>query len=324
MSNKRYIYNPQTDTFTEIKSMPFKKTVKWIGVITSSFIGAFCLYFLFSYYLPSPKEILLNRDLERLSTQYTKLNDQLLTINSVLDNIKARDGEVYELMLGAKPIDDNIWQGGIGGHDIQGEYIADDVSLDALRNKMNEVERKLVLHSKYLEEVEDAAVHRDNQQRSIPSIKPVRLDQKDAYLRLLSGYGMRMHPIYKVNKMHMGLDFPSPKGTPVIATGDGVVVKVRKDRGGYGRHIVIDHGYGYESLYAHLDKSQVREGQQVVRGEKIGEVGRTGTATATHLHYEVRQNHVPVNPINYCMDGLSPIEFERLVIAASQHNCSFD
>jgi murein DD-endopeptidase MepM/ murein hydrolase activator NlpD len=324
MNKKRYTYDSVTDTFTEYKVNPKKRILKATAYLTSIVVTAFVFYFVFSIYLPSPNEMSLMKRLDELKAEYAQLNMEVNDMTAVLDNIRDRDAEVYQLLLGSQPVDDHIWNGGIGGHDIDGEKITSEISLTALNNSIEEMERKLVLQSKYLEDVEKSALEKDLRLTNIPSIRPIQMSTSDYYLRMLSGYGMRKHPVHKVNKMHTGLDFPAPKGTPVVATGNGKVVRIRKERSGYGRSIIIDHGFGYQSLYAHMDKIDVKEGQEINRGQQIGTVGRTGTATAPHVHYEVRQNDKPINPIHYCMDGLTPEEYHDLLEAASVHNHSFD
>lgn len=324
MVQKQYTYDPNTDSFTEVKVSRRRFAIKAGAYMASVLLMAFGLYVVFSFYLPSPKELSMQRKTEVLKSQYDELNLEVQHMHAVLDNIKKRDAEVYDLLLGEQPVDDFVWEGGIGGHDIEGEHITEDVRINALNNAVEDMERKLVLHSKYLDDVEAAAEENDLRRSNIPSIRPVQMFKSDSYVHLLSGFGMRVHPVHKVNKMHKGIDFPGKRGTPVLATGGGTIKAVKKVRSGYGRHVIIDHGFGYTSLYAHLDKIQVKKGQKVKRGEQIGTLGATGTVTAAHVHYEVRIDGRAVNPIEYCMDGLTPEEYELLVKQACEHNHSYD
>ena len=141
---------------------------------------------------------------------------------------------------------------------------------------------------------------------------------------MASGYGYRIHPMYKVRKMHWGTDFSAPTGTPIYATGDGKVTTYKRSRSGYGRHIVIDHGFGYKTLYGHMSKIEVRRGQRVKRGDVIGYIGSTGSSTAPHLHYEVMKDGRKINPINYFFNDLSPEEYEEMLHISSHSNQSFD
>jgi len=156
---------------------------------------------------------------------------------------------------------------------------------------------------------------------SIPAIQPVA---NKNLKKMASGYGYRIHPIYKVRKMHWGTDFSAPTGTPIYATGDGKVTTYKRSRSGYGYHIVIDHGFGYETLYGHMSKIEVRRGQRVKRGDVIGYIGSTGSSTAPHLHYEVMKDGRKINPINYFFNDLSPEEYEEMLIISSHSNQSFD
>ena len=174
------------------------------------------------------------------------------------------------------------------------------------------------------EDVGWCAAKREVKLASIPSIKPVQEDKLKRKIQHLSGFGYRIHPILKVKKFHKGMDFTAPTGTPIQATGNGVVKRVERKKRGYGTNIIIDHGFGYETLYAHMHEVFVKKGEKVIRGQKIGTVGSTGTSTAPHLHYEVRINGKAVNPIDYCLDGLTPAEYQQLLEKSKIENQSFD
>jgi murein DD-endopeptidase MepM/ murein hydrolase activator NlpD len=193
-----------------------------------------------------------------------------------------------------------------------------------IRQKVDKLKRQMVVQSKSLDEIGKMAKDKEKMLASIPSIKPVRADKLNARVDLLSGFGYRLHPIHKIVKMHAGIDFSAPRGTPIQATGDGVVEEVDSKRGGYGLHIVINHGYGYKTLYGHMSKADVRPGQKIKKGQTIGRVGSSGSSTAPHCHYEVHYKGEPVNPINYVMDGLTPKEYQELVRLAELDNQSFD
>jgi murein DD-endopeptidase MepM/ murein hydrolase activator NlpD len=180
------------------------------------------------------------------------------------------------------------------------------------------------LQSKSLDEILRLAQQKEEMLAAIPSIKPLRSDKLRRDIQLLSGFGWRTHPIHKVRKMHAGIDFSAPKGTSIQATGNGKVIKVERKSTGYGVAVTIDHGYGYQTLYGHMWKVNVEVGEKVVKGQKIGEVGSTGTSTAPHCHYEVIYKGKKVNPIHYCMDGLTPEEYAEMAEAAERLNQSFD
>ena len=175
-----------------------------------------------------------------------------------------------------------------------------------------------------MDDVETLANQREDMLASIPAIKPVRSDKLKRNIRSLSGFGMRMHPIFKRRKMHTGIDFTAPQGVAIHATGNGKIHSIKRIKNGYGTHVIIDHGYGYKTLYAHMSAVDVKKGQKVTRGQVIGKIGNTGTSTAAHLHYEVIYQGKKVNPIHYCMDGLSDTEYQQLVNMAATPNQSFD
>ena len=202
----------------------------------------------------------------------------------------------------------------IRGH-VHTEEVAD------LKTQIAALQRSMVAQSKSLDEVTAMALEYEDRLESIPAIQPVR--NEDLY-RMAGGYGWRLHPIYKVRKFHHGLDFSAPEGTEIFATGDGEVIKVKRLYKGYGRHIVIRHGFGYETLYAHLSKSNVRRGDKVKRGQVIGFVGSTGTSTSSHLHYEVHKDGRKVNPAHYYFNDLSPAEYEQMLEVADLENQSLD
>ena len=192
-----------------------------------------------------------------------------------------------------------------------------------LHERVDKLSRQMDIQSHSLDTILRMANEKETMLASLPSIKPVRIDKLARGLNLLSGFGMRIHPIYKVPKMHTGIDFTAPAGTPIQATGEGKVI--RADRGnGYGNHVIIDHGYGYQTLYAHMSRIDVKVGQEVKRGQSIGLVGSSGTSTAPHCHYEVIFKGQKIDPINYVTDGLTPAEYEQLRKAAISANQSMD
>ncbi|MEM9849852.1 MAG: M23 family metallopeptidase, partial [Bacteroidota bacterium] len=213
-----------------------------------------------------------------------------------------------------------------GGHDQFASLEAGN-STEILRNTLEKADKlkwQLAVQSRSLDTILSEAQRKEEMLASIPSIKPVRSDKLARDIKLLSGFGMRLHPIHKVRKMHAGIDFTAPQGTPIRATGNGKVVKVERRRTGYGNNVTIDHGYGYKTLYAHMYTVDVVLGQKVTKGETIGKVGSTGTSTAPHCHYEVIFKGKKVNPIHYCMDGLTPEEYQAMAEAAGKMNQSFD
>ncbi|MEY3248514.1 MAG: hypothetical protein RL742_557, partial [Bacteroidota bacterium] len=277
-------------------------------------------------YFPSPREQELLREIEQMDDKFAQLNEQLDMMSKVLENVQERDANVHRAVFGMDPIDADVWHGGIGGHDAHPEAAAFKYGAQSLRTsleKMDKLSRQIALQSQSLDTLQELASDKQRMLASIPSIKPVREDRLQKSMNVLSGFGYRIHPVYKVRKFHEGVDFPARVGTAIQATGDGVVKEAGWHQG-YGKCVRISHGYGYETWYAHMSSINVRVGEKVKKGQKIGAVGDTGLSTAPHLHYEVHYKGQPVNPINFCMDGLTPIEYQTLVNSANKANQSLD
>jgi murein DD-endopeptidase MepM/ murein hydrolase activator NlpD len=245
---------------------------------------------------------------------------------SVLDNLHERDAHAYRMIFGMDPIDDNVRMGGIGGHNAYAKY--DNYGetgemMTSLSQRIDLLRRQVNIQSHSLDTILSLANDKETMLASMPSIKPVRSDKLARGVKLLSGFGKRLHPVFKVMRMHNGIDFTAKSGTPIQATGQGKVIKAGRVSG-FGNRVVIDHGYGYQTLYAHMERIDVKVGASVTRGQQIGLVGSTGTSTAPHCHYEVHFQGAPVNPITFVMDGLSPEEYHALQEAAETVNQSFD
>ena len=277
----------------------------------------------FDQYFESPKVRSQKRQIEFLESQLTTMEGQVSDMTGALEELTERDEVIYRNIFGAEPYPDHLRNPGIGGadryRDLRGLEQSEQVI--ALREQMAELERRMVAQGGSFGQLVDLAGSKQEMLESIPAIQPVR---NSDLKRMASGYGYRIHPIYKVRKMHWGMDFSAPTGTEIFATGNGKVVEVKKKYNGYGHHIKIQHGYGYETLYAHMSKILVRKGQRVERGEVIGLVGSTGTSVAPHLHYEVFKEGKRVNPAHYYFNDLSPEQYELLLAASENANQSFD
>ncbi len=327
MGNNKYFYNQQTLQYEKAEKTLKQKIFRSIGIGASILLSFFAFHVLLSLVTVSPREKDLKDELSQVNLVFEDMSLQVDQMSSVLQNIQDRDASVHRVMLGIDPIDQAVWNGGTGGHDKYKNYEQFDYNgeqIKALKQKADRLTQKLAVQSISLDTLESLALDRENMLSSIPSIKPVRADKLKRKMELLSGFGYRIHPIDKIRKMHYGIDFTAPTGTPIYATGKGKVVKVKKSNLGFGNHVIIDHGYGYETLYAHMHNISVELGQEVGKGEAIGTVGNTGRSTAAHCHYEVHLNGTPVNPIYYCHDGLSPEEYQELVRRASVTNYSLD
>lgn len=327
MRSEKYVYNPQTLQFEKLKLSRSSYFLRTLGFASAVIITTFFIYFFTSEFFPTPREKALKRELSQAEYQMLLMKDQIGLMDKVLGNLQKRDAQVHRVLFGMEPIDKDLWEAGIGGHDpnsVSQTMKYTGKSFSEVNSYIERLERQLYLQSKSFDEIERRMKDREEEFQSIPSIKPVRIDKLNRGVSQMSGYGVRLHPIHKINKMHEGIDFAAPSGTEIQATGNGKIVKIENKRSGYGRSVLIDHGFGYQSLYAHMKEIKVRIGQKVTKGQVIGSIGSTGTSTAPHCHYEVRLHGKPVNPIHYCMDGLSPEEYQDMVDMASTLNQSFD
>ena len=258
--------------------------------------------------------------------QLEHLGGEIDRLGAVLANLQDRDAYAHRMILGMEPIDSSIWEGGVGGHESyqdlrQYKYSGD--LMAEMRGRVDQLKHQLNLQSRSLDSITMLAQNKETMLAAIPSIKPIRSDKLRRGMQHLSGFGMRIHPILKVRKMHWGIDFSAPSKTPIQATGAGKVIFAGR-KSGYGNCVQIDHGFGYKTLYAHMSSINAKRGDTVVRGQMIGRVGSTGMSTAPHCHYEITLWDKKVDPIQYCLDGLTPHEYQELVEASSVQNQSFD
>ncbi|TVR41030.1 MAG: M23 family metallopeptidase [Cryomorphaceae bacterium] len=324
MSKVRYKYNPSTLNYEKVE-VTTRDRLRTLAsyMVLGLFFAALILLVSYTFF-DSPKEKMLRRENAFLRSQYELLNKDLSRVERVLADIENRDDNIYRTIFEAEPISQNVRNMGVGGinryQHLEG-YSMSDLVIDT-RYQLDRLEKRLYIQSKSFDEVIDLAKNKELLLASIPAIQPVNNKELK---RMASGFGNRIHPLYKVWKMHWGMDFSAPIGTEIYATGDGVVkeANIRNSRG-YGRYVVIDHGFGYETLYAHMSKLNVRKGQKVKRGEVIGLVGNTGTSSAPHLHYEVIKDGKKINPINFFFNDLSPEEYDRMIEMSAHANQSFD
>ena len=281
------------------------------------------MIFVFFTFFDSPKEKMLNREIENMVFQYNQIKDKLNQISLVMADLQNRDDNIYRVIFEAEPIPNSIRKAGYGGvnrYEALKGYNNSDLIINTTK-KLDQISKQLYIQSKSFDEIIELAKHKSEMLAAIPAIQPV---SNKNLSRMASGFGPRIDPIYKTKKFHAGMDFSAKTGTPIYATGNGKIIRVRKSRKGYGNHVKIDHGYGYVTLYAHMQKYIVKKGQKVKRGEVIGYVGNTGKSVAPHLHYEVHKNGKKVNPVNFFYNDLTSEEYEKMIILSSQNNQSFD
>ena len=322
MSKIRYRFNRKTLNYeravTSMRTHVFR-VLSFLG--TASVIGALAVVIAFKFF-DSPKEKQLRRELEKMKLQYNLVNGRVENMNKVIEDLEHRDDNIYRVIFEAEPIPSDIRKAGFGGVDRYADLEGFDNSqlMLKLTQKVDRLAKEIYIQSKSFDEVIKMAEGKKQLLASIPAIMPI--SNKDLS-HTPSGFGWRMHPIYKISKMHTGMDFTASLGTIIYATGDGIVEVADSESAGYGSHVVIN-SYGYETLYGHMSKILVKKGQHVQRGEKIGLVGSTGTSTGPHCHYEVIKNGQKINPVNYYFLDLSPQEYATIVSQSDRNNQSFD
>ena len=322
MGKTNYRFNPDTLSFDKIERN-IKTLVRVVlGYLSTSLVSGVIFFLIFLQFFDPPSTKRLRRQNEQLLSQYNLMNKDFEKISKVLEDIQNRDDNIYRVIFEAEPIPSSVRMAGFGGANRYSkleEMDNADLIINATR-KLDILSKRVFVQAKSYDEVAKMAMSKEKMIASMPSIMPV---SNNDLKRTASGWGMRMHPIYKILRFHYGMDFTASIGTEVFATGIGVVKAADRETG-YGNTVVIDHGFGYESYYAHLSKISVQVGQKVNRGDVIGHVGSTGTSTAPHLHYEVSRNGVKVNPQNYYFQDLTPAEYEKMIAISTNMGQSFD
>jgi len=323
MSKKKYKYNPQSLSYEEVTISFGMRILTLILWMLPSIVMGLILAFIFSGKLDSPKEKMLKGEIEIYKEELNRLNADMDLINNVMSDIQKRDEDLYRIALYADKFPAELRMMGTGGSD-KYSYLDGYSNSELLKRtseKMDNLEQRLHGQSLSFKELLELAKNKEKMLASIPAIQPV---SNKELKRMASGYGYRIDPIYKTRRMHTGMDFTANVGTEVYVTGDGVVEALEVSGWGYGRCIVVNHGYGYKTRYAHLSAFKVRQGQKVKRGELIGLVGNTGKSTGPHLHYEVEKGGAKVNPVHYYHSDLTPAQYEKLIQMSQNSFKAFD
>ena len=325
MSKVKYYYDQETLSYRPI-TVTNKNRISNIllFILASFFFGLSSLFILLnSDALNTPAEIAQKRAIKNYELQLDIMNKKLGQLEAVISNIEDRDNKLYRVYFEASSIPEEQRKAGFGGvnryKDLEG-YDNSDLIINTVK-RLDILTKQTVVQSRSLDEIESLAKNKAALIEAIPTIQPIK--NKDL-TRLASGFGYRKDPFTKIRKKHYGIDFTAKRGTPVYATGNGIVKRADNRSSGYGKHIRIDHGFGYMSLYAHLSKYNVRRGQRVKRGDVIGYVGNTGRSVGPHLHYEIIKDNKKINPLNFYYGNLSPREFEALLTQSKQENQSMD
>ncbi len=319
----KYVFNTNTLSYELAKTSFWNVVLRVFSFLLAGLGLAVIIIYVAYQFFDSPKEKLLKREIEVLRTEYKLMQNKMSKLQFALQDLQERDVQIYRVILEAEPLDESVRNGGFGGRSYNElDGLENGAIIKVTKDKLSQLSKQFYIQSKSLDELADIAKNKSELLASIPAIIPMKI--KDLRRQVTSGFGWRIHPIYKTQEFHPGLDFPSQQGSPVYATGNGKVKYASMDNSGYGLHIIIDHNFGYETLYGHLSKIVVRWGEKIMRGQLIGYVGSTGLSTAPHLHYEVIKNNEKVNPINYIFSGISEEEYAILVERANQSTQSFD
>ena len=325
MSKVKYYFDPEKLSYRPIEITNKKRISNFVLFIIASFAFGLSslLILLNSDWINTPAEISQKRALENYELQFDILDKKLKQIETVVANIEERDNNIYRVYFEASPIPEEQRKAGFGGvnryKDLEG-YDNSDLIINTAK-RLDILSKQTVVQSRSLDEIERLAANKAELIEAIPSIQPIK---NQDLTRMASGYGYRIDPFTKKRRFHYGMDFSARKGTPIYATGNGIVKRADNRSSGFGKHIRIDHGFGYVSLYAHLSKYNVRRGQKVKRGDIIGYVGNTGRSMGPHLHYEILKDKKKINPLNFYYGNLSQKEFEAILIQSREENQSMD
>jgi len=323
MAKIKYQFDSKTLTFKKVKLVWKQKITRGLGFLFVTGFAAIALNLAYTSFYKTPKVIVLEEEREILLSEYDILNEKLEDIDFIISDIQQRDDYLYRSIFELEPIPPSVREAGFGGTNryIDLEGLENSNVLIETFKKVDVISKKIYVQSKSFDTVIDLAKNKEKMIACIPAIQPVAL--KD-FTRISDYYGSRLDPFTGKPKMHHGMDFTGPEGSDIFVTGDGVVVEAGYSFYGYGNRVVVDHGFGYKTVYAHLKKIFVNEGQSLKRGQVIGSLGNTGRSTGAHLHYEVKLNNIPINPINYYFNDINAEEYELMVAACSKRRNPMD
>lgn len=323
MKKIKYYYNTDTLRYEKLETPLRVILLRVLGFITSSLVTALIIVAFAFRYLDSPREKLIQKEYETSRQNFEILDMQVKKLQQQMSELEKRDNEVYRAIFEANPIPDSararamekqkeiLLVEGMDRHNLPG----------SIASSINNVSKRMAFQDKSFRQIVHFIKNKEVLLACTPAIQPISNKNLN---RIASGFGYRIDPVYKTVKMHAGLDFAAPQGTPIYATANGVVQSAGNSGDGYGNHVIINHGYGYETLYGHMFKVKARKGQKLKRGEIIGYVGNTGKSTGPHCHYEVHKNNRPLDPVYYFYNDLTPEQFDRLLKMAAASNQSLD
>ncbi len=323
MKKIKYYYNTHTLRFEKLETPLRVRLLQVFGFIAASIVTGLIIIFIAFKYIDSPKEKLLRQENDDMHESYSLLRERVNQLEMQMDELENRDNSVYRSIFEAEPIPDSAR---VKDMEAKNEVklvqrMGETELVKSMTSQLNNLSLRLAYQDQSYVEIADMVKNKAKLINAIPSIQPVSNKNLN---RIASGFGYRIDPVYKDRRPHQGLDFTAPQGTPIYATADGTVKEVGFTTSGFGNRVLINHGYGYETLYGHMYRFKARVGQQVKRGEVIGYIGNTGKSTGPHCHYEVHRGGRPVDPIYYFYNDLTPAQFDRILKLAAASNQSFD
>jgi len=324
MKKIKYYYNTHTLRYEKLETPLRVRLLRILGFLSALIVSSAIVIYLYNRFFPQPRELEANKRLELMKENYGTLSKKAKELEEQMAALEKRDNEVYRSIFEANPVPDSARIKLIEQkREIDKLKGMDDYVLEKeIAQQLNNISSRIAYQFSSYDAISKLIKNQDEKMASIPAIQPVSNKQLN---RIASGFGMRIDPVYGTPKMHNGLDFTAPQGTPIYATGNGVVKTAGFSDGGYGNHVVINHGYGYQTLYGHMVKIKARQGQKVKRGEVIGWVGSTGKSTGPHCHYEVIINGNEVNPVYFFYNDLNAEQYDILLkLAATGSAKSFD
>jgi murein DD-endopeptidase MepM/ murein hydrolase activator NlpD len=323
MKKIKYYYNTHTLRYEKLITPLRVKLLQIFGFVAAAFVTAVLIAFVAFRFIGSPYEQVLRQQNSDLKEQLEQLNARVKAVDQQMAVLEKRDNEVYRSIFEAQPIPDSIrtLQMEKAQEIAKVEGMAENQLIYSIDTSIRKLKARISAQERSYNEVLKLINNKEELLASTPAIQPVA--NKDLN-RIASGFGYRIDPVYKTIKLHAGLDFAAPQGTPIYATADGNIKIAGFSDGGYGNHVVINHGYGYETVYGHMVRIKARAGQRIKRGEIIGYVGSTGKSTGPHCHYEVRKNGQKLDPVYFFYNDLSPQQFDQLLKQASSSNQSLD
>ncbi len=325
MARIKYYYDTETCKYERIKVSTWDVLLNLLGFLTVALIVAVGIVFAYNQYFESPKEARLRKENDELKFHYQILENEMERAKDMMAALQERDDNIYRVIFEAEPIPSTIRAAGVGGAERYKDLLESGLEQEDLIvnnfSRVDKLKKEMYIQTKSYDEIMAMAMNKSKMLASIPAIQPI---QNKELTRLASGFGRRIHPIYKARRMHWGIDFAAPRGTPVYATGDGTVKLAKSSirKTGYGNQIEIEHGYGYITKYAHLQLFVVKKGQKVKRGQLIGYVGSTGGSTAPHVHYEIIKDGKKIDPIQFIIQDVTDSEYQKLLELASRENQS--